>query len=358
MTLQSFHLELSFSAENGKTTVLLGESGAGKSTVLQLLAGLSKPQRGLIVLNGITYVDSEHNIYRSPQQRPFGYVFQDYALFPHLNVWENICFGLRSQHLPNGQIKSTVGEALEQVRLTGYEKRRPAQLSGGQQQRVAIARALVLKPELLLLDEPLAALDVQTRREIRQELRQLLRETGITTVMVTHNYLDALVFGEQILVLEQGRLLQQGGQQDLLRYPRSSYVAELVGMNFFQGKLHERQSRLARIELEAGEVEVQAMLEEEQGQPGQQISVVVDPRSITLHREGPEGSARNSFQGKILQILPIEQDQGRVRVSLIQELGGLQLTAEITANSAAEMDLMEGQSIYASFKASEARAYL
>src|SRR5947209_5836169 len=235
--LNSFHLNLAFSAETGKTTVLLGESGAGKSTVLRLLAGLLRPQLGHISLNDTTYFDSERHIIVPPQERPFGYVFQDYVLFPHLSVFENVAFGLRAQHLSRQLICQRVSTVLEQVRLVGLEQRRPAQLSGGQQQRVAIARALVLQPQLLLLDEPLAALDVQTRREVRQELRRILANVAITTVFVTHQYLEALLFGHSILVLDAGRVIQQGSQLALLEHPRSSYVAELVGLNFFRGRL-------------------------------------------------------------------------------------------------------------------------
>ncbi|TMD52613.1 MAG: ATP-binding cassette domain-containing protein, partial [Chloroflexi bacterium] len=218
--LNTFHLNLDLTADGGQTTVLLGESGAGKSTVLRLLAGLLHPERGCITLDGVIYFDSEKRISVPPQARPFGYVFQDYTLFPHLSVFENVAFGLRAQRMPRGTIRQRVGEALEQVRLVGYDARRPAQLSGGQQQRVAIARALALHPQLLLLDEPLAALDVQTRREVRQELRQILSHAGITTVMVTHQHLEALLFGQRILVLDHGSVIQEGSQQNLLQYPR------------------------------------------------------------------------------------------------------------------------------------------
>ncbi len=371
--LTTFHLDISFSAETGKTTVLLGESGAGKSTVLRILAGLLHPQRGHISLEGVTYFDSERHIAIPPQERPFGYVFQDYTLFPHLSVSENVAFGLRAQHVSRQVVRQRVGQALEQVHLIGFDQRRPAQLSGGQQQRVAIARALALHPQLLLLDEPLAALDVQTRREVRQELRHILSAAGITTVMVTHQYLEALLFGYNILVLEQGRVIQQGSQRDLLQYPRSSYVAELVGMNFFRGRVvHCETSALCTIQLQRnGEpgIELSAALEEQmhinkRPGTGDEAYVLVDPRSITLYQTLPDSSARNIFHGKIVQLLYLgastgngSEHDGRVRVSIHIDDSAPPLTAEITEASAARMELSEGKSIYAAFKATEARAY-
>ena len=372
--LNNFHLDLSFSAGAGKTTVLLGESGAGKSTVLRLLAGLLQPQRGHISLEDAIYFDSEKHINIPPQERPFGYVFQDYILFPNLSVFENVAFGLRAQHLPRQLIRRRVGEALEQVRLLGFDQRRPAHLSGGQQQRVAIARALALQPQLLLLDEPLSALDVQTQREVRQELRSILSSVGITTVLVTHDYLEALLFGYHILVLEQGHVIQQGSQRDLTQYPRSSYVAELVGMNFFRGHIVACETnRLCTIQLQGNGqpgIKVSAVLEDHaqtRKVPGteDEVFVLVDPRSITLYQTLPDSSARNVFHGEIVQVLHLganlnngNESDGRVRVGILVDDFSSPLTAEITGASAARMGLDEGQSIYATFKATEARAYM
>jgi len=369
--LKTFHLDIEFSAGKGKTTVLLGESGAGKSTVLRLLAGLLHPERGHISLEGKTYFDSERHIIIPPQERPFGYVFQDYVLFPHLTTFENVAFGLRAQHISRRVVRERVGEALEQVHLSGYDQRTPAQLSGGQQQRVAIARALALHPQLLLLDEPLSALDVQTQREVRQELRNLLSNAGITTVMVTHQYLEALLFGYHILVLEQGHVIQQGSHRDLLQYPRSSYVAELVGMNFFRGRvLSCEASAMCTIQLQNNGrpgIEVSAALEEKvQKLPetGDEAFVLVDPRSITLYQTLPDSSARNVFQGTIVQLLnlgtPFGKDSehsGRVRVSMRVDESVPLLTAEVTEASAGRMELNEGKVMFATFKATEARAY-
>lgn len=385
--IDTFQLELSFQVPEHQTTVILGESGAGKSTLLRLLAGLLKPQRGHISLQETTYYDSELRISVPAQQRPFGFVFQDYILFPHLTAYENIAFGLRAQQLPLQFIRRQVEKVLEQVQMTAYAQRLPAQLSGGQQQRIAIARALVLQPQLLLLDEPLSALDVQTRREIRQELRQILATSNVTTLLVTHHYLDSLFFGQQILVMDHGQLIQQGNQQNLSRYPRSSYVAELVGVNFFQGTIQSIEDNTtcvvtitqSRAEAgrgasiaaqENGSLEIVATFQEQDAaatmttpkiQAGQEIIVVIEPRSITLHQQRPEGSARNFFQGMIQQMLYLEtasgEHSGRVRVSL--QLPGLTVPfiAEITASSAQRMQLSEGQILYASCKATEARAY-
>lgn len=369
--LNTFHLDINFSAGKGKTTVLLGESGAGKSTVLRLLAGLLHPEHGHISLEGKTYFDSERHITIPPQERPFGYVFQDYVLFPHLNTFENVAFGLRAQHLPRKVVHERVGEALEKVHLTGYDQHRPAQLSGGQQQRVAIARALALGPKLLLLDEPLSALDVQTRREVRQELRSILSNAGITTVMVTHQYLEALLFGYHILVLEQGHVIQEGSHRDLLQYPRSSYVAELVGMNFFRGRVISCEAgAMCTIQLQNNGrpgIELSAALEEHAQklpEPGDEAFVLVDPRSITLYQTLPDSSARNAFQGTIVQVLNLgmpfgmnSEHTGRVRVSMSVDDSVPLLTAEVTEASASRMELSEGKTIYASFKATEAKAY-
>ena len=372
--LNTFRLSLNLSAEQGQTTVLLGESGAGKSTVLRIVAGLLKPKQGHISLGNTVYFDSEQGIDVPPQERPFGYVFQDYALFPHLTVFENVAFGLRAQRLPRSLIRQRVGEALEQVRLPGLDQRRPTQLSGGQQQRVAIARALALQPHLLLLDEPLSALDVQTRREVRQELRHILAEVDITTVMVTHTYLEALLFGQHILVLEGGHVLQQGGQRDLLEHPRSSYIAELIGLNFFRGRIvRYESSSICAMQVHNGSqtIEILATLHEQdisRPKSGEEAYVIVEPRSITLYSSQPDSSARNTFRGEVTQILRVGsttptstsssiETEGVFRVTLLIDVTMPPLTAEITEASVARLNIHEGSIVYATFKATEARAY-
>lgn len=401
--LATFQLNLSFQVPENQTTVILGESGAGKSTLLRCVAGLLQPQQGYLALHDTVYYDSEQRIAIPAQARPFGFVFQDYILFPHLTAYENIAFGLRAQHLSSQYIRQQVAKVLDQVQMTPYAQRLPAQLSGGQQQRIALARALVLQPQLLLLDEPLSALDVQTRRTIRQELRQILATTNITTLLVTHHYLDSLFFGQQILVMDHGQLIQQGDQQQLSRYPRSSYVAELVGVNFFRGTIRtiedqttysveiapsatEAKSWIGSAALtliatlqstedangttpspETASSQVTAVTEpaaaENQAMPSpsDEVFIVIEPRSITLHQQRPEGSARNLFQGTIQQILNLEtasgEHSGRVRIALQLPDYAVPLIAEVTATSAQRMQLHEGQLIYASCKATEVRAY-
>ena len=371
--LNTFHLSLDLAAVQGQTTVLLGESGAGKSTVLRHVAGLLTPQKGHISLGDSVYFDSEQGINIPPQERPFGYVFQDYALFPHLTVFENVAFGLRAQYLSRPIIRQRVGAALEQVHLPGLEQRRPAQLSGGQQQRVAIARALALQPHVLLLDEPLSALDVQTRREVRQELRRILAEVETTTLLVTHTYLEALLFGQHILVLDDGHILQQGGQRELLEHPRSSYVAELIGVNFFRGHIIRYESPtvcVMSVHNGSQHAEILATLHEQEAhtprpQTGEEAYVIVEPRSITLYPTLPDSSARNAFRGEVIQMLRVgnsslssnTENEGVFRVTLLIDATMPPLTAEITEASSTRLNIREGSIVYATFKATEARAY-
>jgi molybdate transport system ATP-binding protein len=373
--LGSFHLDMRFSSESGKTTVILGESGSGKSTVLRLIAGLLHPDKGHFVLNDETYVDTAQHFELPPQERPIGYVFQEYVLFPHLSVFDNVAFGLSMQGVHKKEIRKLVGEALEQVHLVGYDDRRPRQLSGGQQQRVAIARALALKPQLLLLDESLSALDIQTRREVEQELRQILSSLQLTTVMVSHQYIDALLFGDQIIVLDHGKVIQQGSHLDLLLNPHSEYIAEMVGVNLLKGQVVSTDASLFHtISLSQSDekgLEVIALSQDDTQHatnltPHQEVSVVVDPRSITLHQSKPESSAQNVFRGEIIQIVPIsatfsETDkmmEGLMRVSMLIDPALPPLSADITVTSSSQLELSEGKVIYASFKATETRAYM
>ncbi len=217
--------EVSLDVERGEFFGLLGPSGCGKTTTLRMIAGLEKPDSGSIAFEGgdITNLSAE--------RRGFGMVFQNYALFPHLNVFENVAFGLRARHKPNPEIRERVKAALELVQLPGYEKRRVDELSGGQQQRVAIARAIAIEPALLLFDEPLSNLDVTLREETRSELRELVARLGLTAVYVTHDQEEAFALCDRISVMVTGRLLQTGRPRDLYEHPAQLSVGRFLGRN-------------------------------------------------------------------------------------------------------------------------------
>jgi molybdate transport system ATP-binding protein len=299
------------------------------------------------VLDGKVYADPDAGIAVPAWRRDVGYVAQDYALFPHLTVEQNVAFGLRAGGASRKTIGSRVAGALRRAGIADLGGRRPSMLSGGQQQRAALARALVLDPRLLLLDEPLAALDLQTRRVIRSELRELLHALGCVTLYVTHSPIEALVLGDRIVVIEAGRVSQTGTRDDLLRYPRSRYVAELMGTNLFAGSLH---AGLGDTTVRTGDGDLAVS---DPGDPGE-VFVTVDPRQITIHPHPPEGSAQNVFVGPILELAPEPPSGGRIRVVL-----GTRpvLVAEVTREAVAGLALREGLTVHASFKATGIRTY-
>jgi molybdate transport system ATP-binding protein len=342
-----FELDLAFEARSGATTVIVGESGAGKTSVLRMAAGLDRPDSGRIVLDSEVYTDTEAGVHVPPWRRNVGYVSQDYSLFPHLSVAENVAFGLRAAGVARGEVGTRVARVLERTGIQAFARRKPTTLSGGQQQRVALARALVLDPRLLLLDEPLAALDLQTRRQVRGELRRLLRELGTTTLYVTHSPLEALLFGDRIIVLEAGRVSQIGDRDDLLRHPRSRYVAELVGTNFFAGRVVAAETG-AKVRTADGDLAIS------RAEDPADLFVTVDPREITLHTHRPEGSAQNVFEGPIVELAPEPPGGERVRVVLGTRPP---LVAEVTREAVASLGLAEGVIVHASFKATGIRSY-
>ena len=344
-TRGDFTLDLQAEVPPGSTLALVGESGSGKTTALRVIAGLTRPDRGRISWQNSPWFDADGSIDIPAWQRPVAYVAQDYALFPHLSVFENIAFGLRAQRKPLTEIKQRVGAELARFRIGDLAERKPHQLSGGQQQRVALARALVLDPSVLLLDEPLSALDLRSRRMIRSELRAVLRSLTCATVYVTHSPMEALVFGDRITVLAGGRVSQSGTREQLLRHPRSSFVAEFMGVNFFQGRIVGRDDTgVARFRSESGDLSVMD-LDPAGDDPA---FVAVSPREITLHRQPPDGSARNVFMGRVTEIAPEPPHGERVRVALATRPP---LVAEVTRQAAQGLNLMEGAVVYASFKA-------
>jgi molybdate transport system ATP-binding protein len=342
----SFELQAGFLADPGATTVIVGESGSGKTSLLRLAAGLDQPERGRIVLDGEVYADPDAGVALPAWRRKVGYVAQDYALFPHLTVEQNVAFGLRANGTSRHAIGPRVADALRRAGIAELGRRKPSMLSGGQQQRAALARALVLDPRLLLLDEPLAALDLQTRRQVRGELRDLLRTLGCVTLYVTHSPIEALLFGDRIVVIEGGRASQTGTREDLLRYPRSRYVAELMGTNLFSGRAGSGGTTILR----TGDGDLAVS---DPSEPGE-VFVTIDPRQITIHPHPPEGSAQNVLVGPILELAPEPPSGERIRVVL-----GTQppLVAEVTREAVAGLGLREGLTVHASFKATGIRTY-
>ncbi len=227
--LGEFALDVTLEARPGSTIALLGESGSGKTTLLRLLAGVLDPDSGHIELEGVVWHDGTRRLLDA-WRRPVGYVAQDYALFPHLSVEENVAFGLRAEGRVPSETRDRVARTLDRLGVRGLAQRRPSQLSGGQQQRVALARALVLEPRLLLLDEPLAALDLQTRRSVRGELHRLLESLSCVTLYVTHAPAEAFAFGDQVAVLANGRIAQIGPPEAVRAAPATADVAELLGL--------------------------------------------------------------------------------------------------------------------------------
>jgi molybdate transport system ATP-binding protein len=331
ITLALRTLRVDLALEVGRETVaLVGPSGAGKTTVLRTIAGLARPDRGRIVLGETVWLDTEQRIDRPSEERSVGYVFQDYALFPHLSVRKNVAFGGVER----------VDELLERFAIRQLAKARPADISGGERQRVALARALAREPAVLLLDEPLSALDAHTRNAVRAELQELLREVRLPTLLVTHDFEDAAALADRIGVVLEGKLLQMGTAAELVLEPADPFVASLTGSVLLTGRAQPGPDGLTEVKLDDGTLVYSA----ERGIG--RVGVVVHPWEVTLARSAQTDSARNHLRAPIAALVP-DGDRVRVRVG--------PLTAEITAAAARELELAPGVTVVASFKATGAR---
>jgi len=335
-----FELDVELRVPAGGVLALLGPNGAGKSTALQILAGLFGSHTSRVMVGGAVWDDGTRGYRRPTEERSVGVVFQDYLLFPRMNVRDNVAFGLRARGIDKGAARRQADEWLIRVGLEAFGDRRPAELSGGQAQRVAIARALAPSPQLLLLDEPLAALDAGTRMHVRTDLRRYLSGFTGATVIVTHDALDALVLADQIVVVEGGRVVQQGTPGAVARQPRTRYVAQLVGVNLFRGKAFDTTVTL----------DGEAKLTTAQRNDGD-VFVVARPRDITVHREHPEGSSRNVWQAVVTNI---EQHGDLVRLAAS---GPPDALVDVTAEAIAELDLDVGQHVWLSVKATALDVY-
>lgn len=330
-----FRLDVALTAAPGEVVALLGPNGAGKTTALRALAGLTPLTSGHLLLDGAE-LDG-----RPPEFRPVGVVFQDYLLFPHLTALDNVAFGPRCQGATKAEARARAAAWLERMGLSDHAGARPRRLSGGQAQRVALARALATRPRLLLLDEPLAALDARTRLEVRAGLRRHLAAFEAVAVLVTHDPLDAMVLADRLVVIEEGRVVQEGAPGDIARHPRTDYIAHLVGLNLYKGHAEGHTVRL-----DSGPA---ITTTEDLSGP---VFVAFPPDAVTLHREKPTGSsARNLWGG---EVAGLETHGDRIRVDLT---GELPLAADLTTLSAAELGLHPGVPVWATVKATQTHAY-
>ena len=285
--------EVSLSVAQGEIFALLGSSGCGKSTLLRMLAGFEKPTSGRILLGGQDVANLP------PYDRPINMMFQSYALFPHLDVWENIAFGLKREGLPKAEIRQRTGEMLDLVQLAAYAKRKPHQLSGGQQQRVALARSLAKRPKLLLLDEPLGALDKKLREQTQFELVNIIEKVGVTCVMVTHDQEEAMTMANRIAVMSKGRVLQVGSPEEVYEHPANRFVADFIGnVNLFEGRLSVDEPDRCAVRTGVGEVHVGHGVSGALHMP---VAIAVRPEKMEISKQRPDRS-RNVFSGKVKEI--------------------------------------------------------
>lgn len=332
---ESFRLDLQLDIPDATTAALLGPNGAGKSTSVAAIAGLLPIDSGRIELGGM--VLNGDGVSVAPEDRRVGVVFQDYLLFPHLSVLDNVAFGLRSRGSSQEVSRERAREWLGRMGLAEMWRRRPGDLSGGQAQRVALARALVTEPELLLLDEPLAAMDVTSRADMRHDLAEHLAVFPGPRLLITHDPTEALVLADQIHLLEDGSITQAGTPDDIVLRPRTTYAADLVGVNLLKGS-----ARGGVVELEGRTIHVG----DELSGP---VMLTIHPHAISLHSHRPDGSPRNTWETIVERV---ERLGVRTRV---RTAGPVPLTVEVTESARGEMGIVPGSPVWLAFKATEVR---
>ena len=332
-------VDVDIAVGDGEVLALLGPNGAGKSTVLRVLAGLLHPDGGRVVVDGDQVWDGAEQ-HLPAHRRSLGMVFQDHLLFPHLSITDNVAFGLRSRGARKAAARAAAAPWLDRVGLGELGDRRPGELSGGQAQRAALARALVGDPRVLLLDEPLSALDARTRLTVRAELHRHLADFAGSAVLVTHDPVDAMALADRVVVVEDGRVVQAGTPAEVARRPRTDYVARLVGLVLLPGT-----GAGQHVDLDGGGVVAVADV------AAGDVFVAIRPESVALYLQRPAGSPRNVWPLRLVSATP---HGSVVRCDLAGEVA---LTADVTATAFAELGLAPGAQVWASVKASEVAVY-
>ncbi len=340
LNLGVLKLEVELHAQNAGILAIVGPNGAGKTTLLKALAGLLPIDTGRVELDGEVLDDTASGVHLAPEARPVGVVFQDHLLFPHLSALDNVAYGLRARGASRRAARREAASWLERVGVADLAADRPGRLSGGQAQRVALARALATRPALLLLDEPLAAIDLSARARLRRDLRNHLAGAGGIRIVVTHDPLDAMAMADRLVVLENGHITQEGTLQEATARPRSPWVAKLVGLNLYRGS-----AAGDLVTLPGGHL-IQVA-----GQTQGLVFALVHPRAVSLHRQQPEGSPRNVWPGEVDGI-DFEGDRVRVQVG-----GPVLVVAEVTPQAAAELSLADGGRVWVTIKATEIEVY-
>jgi len=340
VTLGDLHLDLDLAVDDQSTVAVVGPNGAGKTTLLRAIAGLVALDRGRVVIDGTVVEDTAARTRAAPEQRRIGVVFQEHRLFANLTALENVAFGLRARGVGRAEARTKAAGWLERVGLAEVARLRPRQLSGGQAQRVALARALVTEPAVLLLDEPLAAVDAAARVELRHALRHELARYPGARLLVTHDPIEAAALADRIIVVEEGHITQHGRLVEVTARPRSPWVATMVGLNLVEGSGTATTVRTATGTTVATATPVAGP-----------AFAAFRPNTVTLHRQRPEGSARNVWPGEAGELYPAG-DRARIRIT-----GPLPLIAEVTAAAVAELHLADGGPVWASVKATDVDAY-